>query len=90
MTKAASLELTRDGINVNSIAPGSIETPIYRKGRTREQIDQWLAAANGAPIGRIGDPQEIANTALFLASDESAFICGETIVADGGRNARMS
>ena len=68
----------------------SIETPIYRKGRTREQIDQWLAAANGAPIGRIGDPQEIANTALFLASDESAFICGETIVADGGRNARMS
>ncbi len=90
LTKAASLELIRHGINVNSIAPGSIETPMYRKGRTQEQIDQWLAAANAAPIGRIGDPQEIANTAVFLASDESAFICGENIVVDGGRNARMS
>jgi len=90
LTKSASLELIRYGINVNSIAPGSIETPIYRKGRTQEQIDQWLATANAAPIGRIGDPQEIANTTLFLASDESAFICGETIVVDGGRNARMS
>jgi NAD(P)-dependent dehydrogenase (short-subunit alcohol dehydrogenase family) len=90
LTKAASLELIPYGINVNSIAPGAVETPMYRKNRTQEQIDQWLAAANAAPIGRIGDPQEISNTALFLASDESAFICGETIVADGGRNARLS
>ncbi|MFC1913389.1 SDR family oxidoreductase [Chloroflexota bacterium] len=74
----------------NCIAPGSIETPIYRNGKTPEQIKEWLAAARRAPIGRVGDPKEIANVALFLASDDSSFICGETIVVDGGRNARMS
>lgn len=90
LTKSATLELTPHGINVNCIAPGSIETPIYRKGKTPAQIEEWLAAARRAPIGRVGDPKEIANVALFLASDDSSFICGETIAVDGGRNARMS
>ncbi len=90
LTKSATLELTPHGINVNGIAPGSIETPIYREGKTPEQIEEWLAAARRAPIGRVGDPQDIANVALFLASDDSSFICGETIVVDGGRNARIS
>jgi len=90
LTKCATLELTPKGINVNCIAPGAIETPIYRIGQTTEQIEEWLAAARRAPIGRIGNPQDIANVALFLASEDSSFICGETIVADGGRNARMS
>ncbi len=90
LTKSATLELTPHGINVNCIAPGSIETPIYRVGKTPEQIEEWLAAARRAPMGRVGDPQDIANVALFLASDDSSFICGETIVVDGGRNARIS
>ena len=90
LTKSATLELTPYGINVNSIAPGAIETPIYRKGKTPEQIEEWLAAARKAPVGRVGDPQDIANIALFLASEDSSFICGETIAVDGGRNARMS
>ena len=90
LTKSATLELTPHGINVNCVAPGSIETPIYRKGKTPEQIEEWLAAAKRAPIGRVGTPQDIANVALFLASGDSSFICGETIVVDGGRNARMS
>lgn len=90
LTKAATLEMTRFGIKVNCIAPGSIETPIYRKGRTPEQIEVWLTAAMRAPIGRVGDPQEIANVALFLASDDASFLCGETVVVDGGRNVIMA
>lgn len=90
LTKSATLELTPYGINVNSISPGAIETPIYRRGKTPEQIEEWLVGARGAPIGRVGDSQEVANVALFLASDDSSFICGECIVVDGGRNAKMS
>ncbi len=90
LTKSGALEFTRFGININAIAPGSIETSIYRKGRTPEQIEEWLTAARSAPIGRVADPQEVANVALFLASEDSSFICGETIVADGGRNAKMA
>lgn len=90
LTKCATLELTPYGINVNNIAPGSIETEINRKGKTREQIEEWLSMAQKAPIGKVGNPQDIANAALFLASDEANFICGETLVVDGGRNVRMS
>ena len=55
-----------------------------------EQIEEWLTAARSAPIGRVADPQEVANVALFLTSEDSSFICGETIVVDGGRNAKMA
>ena len=90
LTKAATIEFTSYDIRVNCIAPGNIETPIYRKGRTQEEIEQWLASARSAPIGRVGEAQEIANVALFLASEDSSFICGECIVVDGGRNAKMA
>jgi 3-oxoacyl-[acyl-carrier protein] reductase len=90
LTKAATIEFTSYGIRVNCIAPGNIETPIYRKGRTQAEIDQWLASAKSAPIGRAGEAQEIANVALFLASEDSSFVCGECIVVDGGRNAKMA
>ena len=90
LTKAATIEFTSYGIRVNCIAPGNIETPIYRKGRTPAEIEQWLASARSAPIGRVGEAQEIANVALFLASEDSSFICGECIVVDGGRNAKMA
>ena len=90
LTKASAIELAPYGINVNAIAPGSIETEIYRRGRTEEQIQQWLDAARRAPMGSVGEPQDIANAALFLASDDSSFLCGETIVVDGGRNALMA
>jgi len=89
LTKSACLELAPHGINVNSIAPGNVETPIYRRRSTPEQIERWLAGGRSAPIGRIADPQEIANVALFLASDASSFICGECIAVDGGRSARL-
>ncbi len=90
LTKSAALELAPYGISVNCIAPGSIETALYRRGKTPKQIEEWQESARTAPIGRIGSTQDIANLALFMASDDSSFMCGETVVMDGGRNARMS
>jgi len=90
LTKAATMEFTPYGIRVNCIAPGNIETPSYRKGRTQAEIEQWLTSARSAPIGRVGESQEIANVALFLASESSSFICGECIVVDGGINVKMA
>ena len=86
LTKSYAKELGPYGINVNAIAPGAIDTDQPRRGRTPEQIQQFLEyAAKSAIIGRIGTAQDIANLALFLASDEASFICGETIAIDGGR-----
>jgi 3-oxoacyl-[acyl-carrier protein] reductase len=90
LTKAAALEFTRYGIQVNSIAPGYIETLMYRRGTTPEQIEEYLdTAKSSTPVGRLGEPQEIANVALFLASEDSSFVYGESIVVDGGRNTRI-
>ncbi len=89
LTKAATLELAPYGISVNAIAPGFVETLIYRRGRTPEQMEQWRSASRQAPIGRVGEPDDIAKVALFLASDDSSFVSGECIVVDGGRNAKL-
>lgn len=77
MTKAAALELARDEIRVNSVHPGVIETEMTR------DIDKD-AMVGTQPIARIGEPSEIANLVLFLASDESSYTTGSEFVADGG------
>ena len=89
LTKYATKELTPYGINVNCIAPGAIEAPMNRPGRGEEQVEQWFAAAKKVPSGRVGNRQDIANLALFLASDDSSFICGETIIMDGGMHVML-
>ncbi len=79
-------ELAPRGIRVNTISPGPIDTPIFGKGGM--SADQLSAFREGliasVPLKRIGKPKEIATTALFFASDDSSFITGEELIADGG------
>ena len=80
MTKTAAAEYAGRGIRVNAMCPGPIRT-----GITDTLPPELIAGVvNATPIGRYGDPSEVANLALFLASDESSFITGECILIDGG------
>lgn len=86
MTRAMGLDYASQGIYVNCICPGSIDTPMLRYGAGKhgdvnEVLDQWAAHH---PIGRIGTAQEIAKTTMFLWSPDSNFIVGQPIIADGG------
>ena len=79
-------ELRHRKIRVNAISAGPTETPGFNKpGGTREQIDEMKANVIAAvPLGRMGTPDEVANAALFLASDDSSFITGIELFVDGG------
>lgn len=80
MTKTWAKELGRKGINVNAVAPGFIHTGMTAKvpEKVIEQMKQVV------PLGRLGDPEDIANAYLFLASDESKYVNGTTLHVDGG------
>ena len=84
MTKTAAKELAPKGINVNAIAPGLIWTDILRSTPVAilERMQKTLASI--VPLNRMGSPQDVANVALFLASDESSYITGQVIYCDGG------
>ena len=90
LTMVAAQELGPYGINVNCIAPGWTRTDMTlqeAKGRI-EEVENLKASM--AAVRRIGEPEDIANAALFLASDESSFVTGQVIVADGGRRDFLS
>ena len=84
--RVLTAEVKDRGIRVNSIAPGPIATPIYDKmglpAEVVEEMGKGFAAAN--PLGRFGTSEEVANTALFLASDDASYINGIEIEVDGG------
>lgn len=80
MTKAAALDLAQYNIRVNSVHPGIIKTPLL-DGLTKELLDQM---SGKIPLKRIGQPSEISQLVLFLASDESSFSTGSEFIADGG------
>ncbi len=80
--KSAALEFSNYGITVNGIEPGNILTSGMKMHRSEEFIKSMEAAV---PLGRLGTPRDIANTALFLASDEASYITGTTIIVDGGQ-----
>ncbi len=84
--RVLTTELAPKGIRVNSIAPGPIGTPIYDKmGMSEEQINELGAGfAASVPLQRFGEPKEIADTVLFLASDEASYVNGIELSVDGG------
>lgn len=81
LTRGMALELTPHGIRVNGIAPGLVDTAQPRYGMTEQEIADMGAQA---PVGRVGRPSEIALAAVFLASDMSSYMTGETIQVNGG------
>jgi glucose 1-dehydrogenase len=83
LTKVMALALAPHGIRVNAIGPGSIMTDILKAVATDRDAKRRILTRT--PLGRIGDPDEIASIAVFLASPEASYITGETIYADGGR-----
>jgi NAD(P)-dependent dehydrogenase (short-subunit alcohol dehydrogenase family) len=87
LTRCAALEFARDRIRVNCIAPGAIQTPILfgLEGESPEDRDARLVKYQ--PYPHAGQPEDIANAALFLASDAATFITGHTLVVDGGATA---
>jgi NAD(P)-dependent dehydrogenase (short-subunit alcohol dehydrogenase family) len=91
LTKATALEVGRDGIRVNCILPGSIDTPMMWDGLTKaERIEVEPLVANAAPLGKVGQPEEIARVALFLVSDASSFMTGASVLVDGGLLTRIA
>jgi NAD(P)-dependent dehydrogenase (short-subunit alcohol dehydrogenase family) len=86
LTKSMALEYAKKGIRVNCICPGAIDTPmVEREVQLSNDPEQARRAfVSKHPIGRLGTPAEIAQAALFLASNRSSFITGESLVVDGG------
>lgn len=86
LVQSLGLALIGRGIRVNAVCPGPIDTGGFRRlDLPPEALDGIMGQINGrSPMGRFGTPEEVANVALFLASDESAYIVGEEIVVDGG------
>lgn len=85
LAKGLSLDLLSRKIRVNTLSPGSIDTPVFGKLVPEEHLEQvkqvWIDIT---PVGRQGLPSDIGNAAVFLASDDSAFIVGTEILSDGG------
>ena len=80
-TKVAAMEYANDQIRVNSIHPGAIDTVMITDAYSEDRLTQALSTI---PLGRMGTPMDIANGALFLASDESDYITGTELIIDGG------
>jgi NAD(P)-dependent dehydrogenase (short-subunit alcohol dehydrogenase family) len=89
LTKAMAVDHSHQGIRVNCICPGDVDTPMLKddaQKRGMKWVD-YLASGSDRPMGRIGKPEEIAKAALFLASDDSSFITGAILAVDGGGTA---
>lgn len=88
MTRGLALEWGRHGIRVNSLAPGFVLTDLTRKLWSDPAMQTWNEA--NAPLGRLGQPEDMIGTAVFLASKASAFMTGQTLYVDGGFSAGWS
>ena len=86
MTKAMAIDHARQGIRVNCLCPGDVETPMLKVDAAARGLSwsEYMKGAEKRPMGRVGTPQELAKAALFLASDDSSFMTGAALVVDGG------
>ena len=85
-TKSAAVQYAKEGIRVNSVHPGAIDTPMAGDRLTNPELQREAEAI--APVGRTGQPIEVAYGVLYLASDESSFVTGSELVIDGGATAQ--
>lgn len=89
LTKSLAVEWAAQGIRVNAVCPGVIRTPMVERGLralggTADPEEAWRRLGLVHPIGRVGQPEEVARAVLFLASDEASFITGVALPVDGG------
>lgn len=97
LTRAMALEFAKDGIRVNAVLPGAVDTPMLRSGLNRGHLKEGKTKeklnilSKRHPIGRIGTPGEIGQTIYFLADNsQSSFITGQGFIVDGGATAKLS
>jgi NAD(P)-dependent dehydrogenase (short-subunit alcohol dehydrogenase family) len=86
LTKSAALEYAKSGIRINAVAPGGVETDMAKRVGADHQFVETLTSMH--PIGRIADPEEIANAVVWLLSDKASFVLGHTLLVDGGMISR--
>lgn len=90
ITKSMALEHARDGVRINAVVPGEIRTPMLSAERERPPTEDDLheLAERVVPMGRLGDPKEVAEVVAFLASDAASYLTGTLVTVDGGYTAR--
>ena len=91
LTKAVAMEWAEQNVRVNAVCPGVIRTPMAERGIEQAGAlfgdtveESWQRIAEGHPLGRVGEPEEVARAVLFLASDEASFVTGVALPVDGG------
>ena len=88
LTKTAALEFAKQGVRINSVSPGPIQTEMFDRAFGKGETDIKRTIASQTPIGRIGIPEEIASAVLWLSSSGAAFTTGQDIIVDGGYTAQ--
>jgi NAD(P)-dependent dehydrogenase (short-subunit alcohol dehydrogenase family) len=86
LTRAMAIDHAKQGVRVNALCPGPTDTEMLRKAMTTNELD---AFAKTLPMGRLGQPEELARAALFLASDDASFVTGALLHVDGGQTAEV-
>ena len=86
LTRCMAIDHAKDNVRVNGIAPGPTDTPMLREVMSQQELDDF---AQTFPMKRLGRPEELANAALFLVSDEASFVTGAILNVDGGQTAEI-